>query len=98
MTNESLQVKEFKIVRSEQPLFGKAVWKNTTGRPSDILASVNSWMAETGARIVAIESLTQHNSNIPADLRGHFDGVRVWCMVDCDGGMFDSETMYVVVD
>lgn len=99
MTNELLQVKEFQIVEAVKAMIGKKTHLEATpGKPSDVLDAVNKWVAESGVRIVNIESLYRYNSNSSHSHRSDFDGVRVWFAVKGEKASFDSETQLVVLN
>lgn len=98
MTHEFLQVKEFQIVKTVKAMIGKKTnVEPAPGKPSDVLDAVNRWVAETGVRLVSIESLYQYHNNFPHSHRGDFDGIRVWFAVGEGQAPLDLETQLVVL-
>lgn len=77
--SETLHMKEFRIVEYQSSLIGNSKKaKCVRGEPSDVLPTVNQWLAESGCRVVSIESLYDSANSRSTDSVHDFHGIRVW--------------------
>jgi hypothetical protein len=69
MAIETLQCKDFRVIKDGEMVFGE---------PKDVLETINIWMSENAVRVVNVESIFNTGSGF--SMMDEFDGARVWFM------------------